>query len=295
MRDGKLTAEDLKNLAAPFDEATVRAKVQAINRDKSRALMVAYVSHTDVADRLDAVDPTWSFEVRSACMSEHLVVKRGGDLVAEPVFICEGSLIIKGVRRDNAGAGNNAKNAYSDALKRCAMLFGVARDLYSQKKAWIDWDDAKDRFRAWTMAMVRERASDGMEEEKDVPGAETPAAAPTGGGESSDGRTQEAAQELGAMLLEMSNDDQEQAGKLLEHLTTFIGDYGKQVDGVASVKALVKLRNREGKATRFWRAYWHVKKDIHPAWKAQVERDESVRALPLLQWIEALEFGGDET
>jgi hypothetical protein len=42
--------------------------------------------------------------------------------------------------------GDRMKAAFSDALKRAAVKFGIGRYLYRQPAQWADWDPAKKRF-----------------------------------------------------------------------------------------------------------------------------------------------------
>jgi hypothetical protein len=67
---------------------------------------------------------------------------------------------LKNVSRENVGEGGDPKAAYSDALKRAAMLFGVGRYLYDMNTVWTPYDDARDRFKSWSVADY-ERASRG--------------------------------------------------------------------------------------------------------------------------------------
>ena len=57
-------------------------------------------------------------------------------------------MTLKGVSRENVGEGGDPKAAYSDALKRAAMLFGVGRYLYDSPTVWADYNESRDRFRA---------------------------------------------------------------------------------------------------------------------------------------------------
>ena len=41
------------------------------------------------------------------------------------------------------GGVDNLKAAASDALKRCAVQFGIGRYLYDLPQPWVDWDDTK--------------------------------------------------------------------------------------------------------------------------------------------------------
>jgi hypothetical protein len=133
----KLTAQDLKALKAPFPKDRLGVKVQSTNRDKTRAMLVLYLQHTDVQDRLEEIDPAWTTEV--------LHEERSGDTTYVRL-----RMTVKGVTRENVGEGNDPKAAYSDALKRCAMLFGVGRYLYDSPTVWTDYDESRDRFKHWT-------------------------------------------------------------------------------------------------------------------------------------------------
>lgn len=138
-----MNSEDLQKLSAPFDEDSITVKVQSLSKDRTKAMLVTYIAHYDVADRLDKVCPGWSFKIES------FVTVRSG--AAELVQI-QGSLTINGVTRQNFGEGEDHKSAASDCLKRCASLFGVARYLYDQEKVWVPYNEEKDKFKKWTYA-----------------------------------------------------------------------------------------------------------------------------------------------
>jgi hypothetical protein len=83
---------------------------------------VDYVEWHTVADLLDRLVPDWSHAVRR--------VVQIGDFVAVTAAIT-----INGVTREGVGTGpadseTGIKKAEHDALKRAAVKFGVARDLY---------------------------------------------------------------------------------------------------------------------------------------------------------------------
>src|SRR5262245_44930857 len=83
---------------------------------------VDYVEWHTVADLLDRIVPDWSHAVRG--------IVQIGDFVAATAAIT-----INGVTREGVGTGpadseTGIKKAEHDALKRAAVKFGVARDLY---------------------------------------------------------------------------------------------------------------------------------------------------------------------
>lgn len=137
-RDVGLTHQDLQILKAPFSRDRLGVKVQSLNKDRTRAMLVLYLQHTDVQDRLEEVDPAWTTEVLKE------------DRIDDTIYV-RLRLTLKGVSRENVGEGNDPKGAYSDALKRCAMLFGVGRYLYDSETIWVDYDESRDRYRNWSI------------------------------------------------------------------------------------------------------------------------------------------------
>src|SRR3954463_12884110 len=133
-----LTQEDLKILKSDFPKDRLGVKVQSFNRERTRAMLVLYLQHTDVQDRLEQVDPAWSSEVIHE------------EKVGDSVYI-RMRMTVKGVFRENVGEGGDPKGAYSDALKRCAMLFGVGRYLYDSPTVWVEYNDQKDRYRQFSV------------------------------------------------------------------------------------------------------------------------------------------------
>jgi len=92
--------------------------------------MVEYIEWHTVADILDRVTPTWSHSVRN--------VTQIGDMVAVTAAIT-----IDGVTREGVGTGTaesemGIKKAEHDALKRAAVKFGIARELYQRESEVIE-------------------------------------------------------------------------------------------------------------------------------------------------------------
>lgn len=123
-----------KRLQAPFPAHLVNWKPQVITKDRKRALLLAYIDARAVQDRLDAVCPNdWQFEIE-------VVPGTGAPTV-------KGRLSVLGMVREDIGeAGGQGeagtlKAAASDALKRCAVHFGIGRYLYDLPKNWVDWND----------------------------------------------------------------------------------------------------------------------------------------------------------
>lgn len=95
--------------------------------------MVEYVEWHTVADILDAHAPNWTHSVKD--------IKPIGDIITVTVAIT-----IDGVTREGIGTGKTAsetgiKKAEHDALKRAAVKFGIARELYKREFDAIDNDE----------------------------------------------------------------------------------------------------------------------------------------------------------
>jgi hypothetical protein len=121
-------------LAAPFPARRIAWKPQAFNRDRSSALMVAFVDARTVMERLDAVCPgEWAFDVK---------------LFPGTPPTARGRLTVLGLTRSDVGEAGEGeagtlKAAASDALKRCAVHFGVGRYLYDLPRVWVAWDEGR--------------------------------------------------------------------------------------------------------------------------------------------------------
>ncbi|GGR45657.1 hypothetical protein GCM10008959_03600 [Deinococcus seoulensis] len=120
-------------LQAPFPAHVVSWKPAALSRDRSRALLLAHIDARAVQDRLDAICPAdWTFRVEV--------------IPGTSVPTVKGRLTVLGVAREDLGQApdgdlSTLKAAASDALKRCAVHFGIGRYLYDLPRVWADWDD----------------------------------------------------------------------------------------------------------------------------------------------------------
>ncbi|HYO62455.1 MAG TPA: Rad52/Rad22 family DNA repair protein [Pyrinomonadaceae bacterium] len=119
----------LRTLKQPVDARLVKTREGWTDRNGNRH-MVEYVEWHTVADILDRVAPTWSHSVRG--------IVQIGDMVAVTAAIT-----IDGVTREGVGTGTSdnetgIKKAEHDALKRAAIKFGIARELYQRESDVIE-------------------------------------------------------------------------------------------------------------------------------------------------------------
>lgn len=122
----------LKELRKTVDPNLVRQR--AARRDRNgNTHMVEYVEWHTVADILDEHAPNWGHAIKD--------IRQIGDIITVTVAIT-----IDGVTREGVGTGRAAsetgiKKAEHDALKRAAVKFGIARELYKREFDSIDRDE----------------------------------------------------------------------------------------------------------------------------------------------------------
>lgn len=114
----------LKELRSNVEPEMVRQR-EGFRGKNGNTRMVEYVEWHTVADILDETAPNWSHTVKD--------IKALGDFVVVTVAIS-----IDGVTREGIGTGSarsemGIKKAEHDALKRAAVKFGIARDLYKRE------------------------------------------------------------------------------------------------------------------------------------------------------------------
>jgi hypothetical protein len=123
----------LRALKQQVDPAVIKTREGWKDRNGNMH-MVEYVEWHTVADILDRVAPTWQHAVRN--------VTQIGDMVAVTAAIT-----IDGVTREGVGTGTaesemGIKKAEHDALKRAAVKFGIARELYQRESEVIEKEGA---------------------------------------------------------------------------------------------------------------------------------------------------------
>jgi hypothetical protein len=131
----EFTREIVESLGAPFPEDEIEFLPRATSGGK--ALGLPYIDARSVMRRLDAaVGPgNWSFDFEPLAPDGKMV---------------KGRLTVLGVTKCDAGEASTEdeplKSAVSDALKRCAVHFGIGRYLYYLPRLWAPYDAQKRRF-----------------------------------------------------------------------------------------------------------------------------------------------------
>lgn len=119
----------LRELRKTVDPNLVRQRAGRRDRD-GNIHMVEYVEWHTVADILDEHAPNWGHTVKD--------IRAIGEIITVTVAIT-----IDGITREGIGTGKKAsetgiKKAEHDALKRAAVKFGIARELYKRELESIE-------------------------------------------------------------------------------------------------------------------------------------------------------------
>ena len=112
---------------------------ESVGKLPKGGVMLDYVGHAAVTDRLLTVDPDWTWEPFALGPDGLPAPDREGNLWIR--------LTVCGVTRIGVGDGKNAKERIGDALRNAAMRFGVALDLWA-KENLVEFAQAAQGHRA---------------------------------------------------------------------------------------------------------------------------------------------------
>jgi hypothetical protein len=133
-------AEITQSLSAPFDPLEVKFKPQMVKNN--RALAIAYIDARVIQDRLDEVLGTENWQDEYECLPDGSVVCRLQLRLGERLV----TKMDVGSPSEQPDGGDRLKAAFSDALKRAAVKFGIGRYLYRLPSQWVDYDPVKKQF-----------------------------------------------------------------------------------------------------------------------------------------------------
>jgi hypothetical protein len=127
-------------LGAPFDPKDVKFKPQMVKNN--RCLAMAYIDARLIQDRLDAVLGVENWEDAYKILPDgsvmcRLRIKLGDRWISKTDV---------GSPSEQPDGGDRLKAAFSDALKRAAVKFGIGRYLYRLPAQWVDYDPVKKQI-----------------------------------------------------------------------------------------------------------------------------------------------------
>ncbi|MGC2235240.1 MAG: Rad52/Rad22 family DNA repair protein [Pyrinomonadaceae bacterium] len=123
----------LKELRKNVDPELVKQREGWRDRN-GNTHFVDYVEWHTVADILDETAPNWSHSVKD--------IRQIGDIFTVTVAITIDDVTREGIGTGVANSELGIKKAEHDALKRAAVKFGIARDLYKKESDTIERDGA---------------------------------------------------------------------------------------------------------------------------------------------------------
>lgn len=135
-----MNEEQRNALAKPFDPRLIRQKPGQGGRKMS------YISHAIITERLSEVDPNWTFRpIATYTYADPNTGRLHCEGVEVELTVCGVSRVEAGGPTRQDGFPNEIKNAYSDAIKRAAMRFGVGLSMWDSlvdAEFDDDYDDA---------------------------------------------------------------------------------------------------------------------------------------------------------
>ena len=134
--------EALPLLRRPFSASAVRAKVQ--NQDRAKppnwGQIARYIDARLVSERLNLVaGGEWSYEYAPLDPALRPPIRDGEQTSLH--VVC--SLTVLGETHTDVGEGRDPKGAFSDALKRAAVPFGIGRSIYAVPRRFLFAEESK--------------------------------------------------------------------------------------------------------------------------------------------------------
>ncbi|HEY1186476.1 MAG TPA: Rad52/Rad22 family DNA repair protein [Gemmata sp.] len=127
-------------LAEPFEPREVKFKPQMVKNN--RCLAMAYIDARLIQDRLDDVLGVENWEDVYKILPDGSVMCRLRCKLGDR-WITKTDV---GSPSEQPDLGDRLKAAFSDALKRAAVKFGIGRYLYRLPAAWVDYDPVKKQI-----------------------------------------------------------------------------------------------------------------------------------------------------
>lgn len=125
----QLSRDEWSELRKPFPP-------ESIDKLEKSGVMLDYVGHAEVTERLNEVDPTWSWDFVGVSDDGGPLVRVSADGKVHELWITmtvgDVTRPAVGTAKAEAWSGEIAKELISDALRNGAMRFGVALNLWKK-------------------------------------------------------------------------------------------------------------------------------------------------------------------
>ena len=132
----ELTQAQWAELRAPFPPEQIGQKPKK-NKTTGEITYLDYIGHAEITERLNSVDPLWTWEPMAVADDGAPLVRENGSTLELWINLTVGNVTRPAVGTVDVGAwsGETAKELVSDALRNAAMRFGVGLDLWKKHGA----------------------------------------------------------------------------------------------------------------------------------------------------------------
>ena len=121
----------LANLSNPFKPSDIEWRAGQFTKDGTKVMLLAYITSRAVMDRLDAVvgPENWCASYEASPINNGLECRLS-------IRMINGEWVTKTDAAEPTQI-ESVKGAYSDALKRAAVQWGIGRYLYNLDNSWV--------------------------------------------------------------------------------------------------------------------------------------------------------------
>lgn len=135
----------LDALQEPFPSHEVEFKPGATNREKTKALALAYVDSRPYIQRLNLVCPDWQDEYQVTMLPDRVVVLCRLT-IAGVTRTGDGECLLSSGEEGERAEPNAVTTASAQAFKRACVKFGLGAYLYALPQVWCDYDAQKRKI-----------------------------------------------------------------------------------------------------------------------------------------------------
>lgn len=135
----------LDALQEPFPSDEVEFKPGATNKEKTKALALAYVDSRPYIQRLNQVSPDWHDEYQITTLGDRVVVLCRLT-IAGVTRTGDGECLLSGGDEGERVEPNAVTTASAQAFKRACVKFGLGAYLYALPQVWCDYDAQKRKI-----------------------------------------------------------------------------------------------------------------------------------------------------
>ncbi len=135
----------IEALSEPFPSNEVEFKPGATNREKTKALALAYVDSRSYIQRLNLVCPEWQDDYQITMLPDRVVVLCRLT-IAGVTRTGDGECLLSSGEEGERTEANAVTSASAQAFKRACVKFGLGAYLYALPQVWCDYDHAKRKI-----------------------------------------------------------------------------------------------------------------------------------------------------